>query len=98
MKMNMVKPGETDLWQATCEPAEVRVFLSFGRKSLDAEQAADLAAGDVVELDCFVDDYVDLYVGGRPVARGRPVVIDGNLALRIQETLEPPLASRHAVD
>ena len=63
------------------------VRLEFGRKRLGADQAQDLGANRVVELDSFVDDYVEVYADGRLIARGRPVVIDGKLAVRVQEAL-----------
>ena len=64
-----------------------QVRLEFGRCSLQADQVDGLKPGGVVELDAFVDDYVDVYADGRLVARGRAVVSDGKLAVRVQESL-----------
>ncbi len=63
------------------------VRLEFGRKVLTADKARELKPGSIVELDAFADDYVDLYADGCLIARGRPIVIDGKLGIRVQETL-----------
>ena len=62
-------------------------YVEFGRRMLRADELSALAEGDVVELDAFADDYVQVHAGGRLVARGRAVVVDGKLAVRIQEAL-----------
>ena len=63
------------------------VRIEFGRKSLQVDAATDLKPLDVIELDTFVDDYVDVYAAGRLIARGLPVVVDGKVSVRVQETL-----------
>lgn len=70
-----------------------QVRLEFGRKILQADQHDKLAAGAVIELDAFADDYVDVYADRRLIARGRAVVIDGKLAVRVQESLTGQLPS-----
>ena len=70
-------------------PATTRcnVQVEFGRAALSAKRASSLRAGTVLELDAFADDYVDVYADGQLVARGRPVIADGKLGVRIQESL-----------
>lgn len=63
-----------------------QVCLEFGRKTLQRDQLGRLRAGEVIDLDAFVDDYVDVYADGKLIARGRPVVVDGKLGVRIQES------------
>ena len=63
-----------------------RVYLEFGRKTLHRDRLDRLNVGDVIDLDAFVDDYVDVYAEGKLIARGRPVVVDGKLGVRIQES------------
>ena len=72
---------------AVSGPLRRRVVLAFGRKTLIAEQQSQLQVGAVIELDAFVDDYIDVYADGRLVARGRALVVDGKLAVRVQEAL-----------
>jgi len=69
------------------KPLRRRVELSFGRATLDSKTSAELREGDVVELDAFVDDYIDVCADGRLIGRGRAVVVEGKLAVRIQEAL-----------
>jgi flagellar motor switch protein FliN len=42
-----------------------------------------------VGLDRHVEEPVDLLVGGRMVARGEVVIVDGNYGLRITEIVSP---------
>jgi len=72
---------------------EVTLRVELGRRLLSVEEAAGLDAGSVLELEALADDSVDVYVGGRLCARGRAVVIDGNLAVRIEEMLARPSCS-----
>ena len=70
--------------------AQIRIEL--GRGHLTSEEAAELAADSTVELDTFLDDRLDLFVQGRLLAHGHAVVVDGNLAVKIDQVL--PLAAR----
>lgn len=63
----------------------VRVVL--GSKAMAADRCAELVVGSTVELDSFVDDYVEVHVAGRLAARGRGCVVDGALAVCVQEVL-----------
>jgi flagellar motor switch/type III secretory pathway protein FliN len=64
-----------------------RVRVEFGRKIVQSGHRDDLLGGGVVELDTFADDYVGIYAENRLIARGKAVVIDGKLGVRVQETL-----------
>ena len=59
-------------------------YLVFGRKSLPSNHETT-KPGDVVELNAYADDRVELFSGGRLVARGQAVVVGGKLAVRVQE-------------
>lgn len=63
----------------------VNVRLELGRQLIPAGQAEDLGIGGMVTLDCNVEDCVDVYVAGQLHARGQAVVVDGNMAVRIEE-------------
>ncbi len=65
----------------------VNVRLELGRRLIPTAQADDLGVGGMVALDRQVDDCVDVYVAGRLHARGQPVVVDGKLAVRIEEII-----------
>ena len=67
--------------------ANLRVTLEFGRKVMTTDRVEELKVGSIVELDAFADDYVELYADGRLIARGRPIVVEGKLGIRVQEVL-----------
>jgi flagellar motor switch protein FliN len=68
---------------------ELDAQVRFGSRELELKELLELGPGDVVELDRNVADPVDLIVGGRIVARGEVVLVDGNFGLRVTEVAEP---------
>jgi flagellar motor switch protein FliN/FliY len=48
-----------------------------------------LNAGSVVELDQNVQDPVELLVGGKVIAHGEVVIVDGSYGLRVAEIVSP---------
>ena len=80
---------EADKTQQYCP-----VHLEFGRKLIKANQLGTLTTSAIVELDAFADDYVDVYAGGKLVARGRPITVDRKLGVRVQEVLSVRLSGK----
>lgn len=68
---------------------ELEASLRFGCREMALGEILDLGPGDVVTLDRHVADPVDLIVGGKIVARGEVVLVNGNFGLRITEVAEP---------
>jgi len=68
---------------------ELEVSIRFGRRQMALKDVLDLSAGSVVELDRLPQDPIELILGGRVIARGEAVVIDGNYGIRIFEVLAP---------
>lgn len=68
---------------------ELDVSIRFGRRQMPLKDVLDLSAGAVVELDRQPQDPIELVLGGRVIARGEAVVIDGNYGIRIFEVLTP---------
>ncbi len=66
-------------------PLQVRVEM--GTATLPAREWATLGAGDVLVLDRRVGDAVTLRIGGRALARGELVDVDGAIGVRITERL-----------
>jgi hypothetical protein len=83
--------AEPNAGRDRAEAPSAETVLEFGVKVLGPAAAA-LQPGDVVELDAFADDPVDLVVGGSLVARGQAVVADGALAMRANEVRSGLLA------
>ncbi|HEX3726804.1 MAG TPA: FliM/FliN family flagellar motor switch protein, partial [Pirellulales bacterium] len=65
--------------------AELEVRIELGRTELSAQAWDDLRSGSVVTLDKRVSDPVDVMAGGRLVARGEVLVLDGKFCVRITE-------------
>lgn len=63
--------------------------IRFGRKQMLLREILDLHPGSAVALDRQVEEPVELLVGGRMVAWGEVVIVDGNYGLRITEILTP---------
>jgi len=68
---------------------ELDVALRFGERQISLHDILDLNAGSVVELDQRIQDPVQLLVGGKVIARGEVVVVEGNYGLRVMEILSP---------
>ena len=65
------------------------VRLEFGRASVGLAELSDMEAGRVIELDCLSDDPVAVRSGGTVIARGQAVVVDGRIAVRIEQLISP---------
>jgi flagellar motor switch protein FliN/FliY len=68
---------------------ELEVSVRFGRRQMQLKDVLDLSSGAMVELDRRVRDPIELLLGGRVVARGEAVIVDGNYGIRITEILSP---------
>ena len=68
---------------------ELPVALRFGKSEMTLNRILELSAGAVVELDQKILEPVELLVGGKVVAQGEVVVMDGYYALRVTEVLNP---------
>ena len=63
--------------------------ICFGQKQMLLRDILELHPGAAVVLDRHVEEPVDLLVGGRMVARGEVVIVDGNYGLRVTEIVSP---------
>ena len=68
---------------------ELPVALRFGKSAMLLSSILELSPGSVVELDQKIVEPVELLVGGKIVAQGEVVVLDGHYALRVTEVLNP---------
>ena len=66
---------------------KVRVKVVAGKTTLTLRQLSELQQGSVLELDRSIDDDVDIYVNDVLTAKGKPVVINGELGINITEIL-----------
>jgi len=63
--------------------------IRFGQKQMLLREILELHPGTAVALDREVHEPVELLVGGRVIAQGDVVIIDGNYGVRITEILSP---------
>ncbi len=68
---------------------ELEASIRFGQRELLLKDVLNLRPGTVVELARQVNEPAELLVGGRLMARGEVVVVEGNYGLRIIEILAP---------
>jgi flagellar motor switch/type III secretory pathway protein FliN len=83
----MSEPEQTLREIALDAPLIVRVEVAS--VTLTAREWGTLAAGDVIETGVRLAEPVVLRVGGREVARGELVTVDGELGVRIREMVDP---------
>lgn len=66
---------------------ELEVSVRFGGRQMLLKEVLDLSSGAMVELDRRVRDPIELILGGRVIARGEAVIVDGNYGIRITEVI-----------
>jgi len=67
----------------------LEVSIRFGRRQMLLKDVLDLSSGVMVELDRRVHDHIELVLGGKVIARGEAVIVDGSYGIRISEVLSP---------
>ncbi len=72
---------------------ELEVRIELGRTHLPLEEVLKLGKGSVVPLNKLAGDPVDIYVNGRPVARGEVLVLNDNFCIRVAELIVGDAAS-----
>jgi flagellar motor switch protein FliN/FliY len=59
------------------------VSIELGRTELAISDILELGSGSIVELDKLAGEPVDVFVNGRPLAKGEVVVLDEHFGVRI---------------
>lgn len=65
----------------------LQITVEIGRTSKKIKDILDFTAGTIVELDRQAGSQVDVYVNGKPIAKGNVVVVDDNYGVRITEVI-----------
>ncbi|MEQ8844113.1 MAG: flagellar motor switch protein FliN [Phycisphaerales bacterium] len=81
-------PGELSGSLNMLADVNLHVQIELGRTRMLVEDVLRLNEGAVIELDKLAGDPVDIYVNGRPVARGEVLVLNDNFCVRISEILD----------
>lgn len=71
--------------EALARDLPVELACELGRVTLSAQEVLALAPGAVVTLPAKVGALVELRAGGRVIARGELVDVDGQVGVRISE-------------
>jgi type III secretion system YscQ/HrcQ family protein len=61
----------------------VQIVAVLGKKSVTVKDVVSLRMGQVIELNRLPNEAVDLVAGGKLIAKGELVEIDGRLGVRI---------------
>jgi len=64
---------------------ELPVSVSFGKAQIPLQQVLKWTPGSIVELECGVNEPVEVVVNNCVIARGEVVVVDGNYGVRVQQ-------------
>lgn len=65
----------------------IDLCIELGRTHIAGDEATKLRAGAVVPLDNAAADPVEVYAGGKLIARGEVLVVDGKIGIRVTETM-----------
>ena len=85
-------PGNRAL-QSSLMDVPVRVDVVLGEARMPLEDLMALADGEIVELEKRTNEPVDIYVSDRLMARGRLVVADGQLGVKLSEIVDEKRAA-----
>ena len=66
----------------------VRVDVVLGEARMPVEELLELSEGEIVELERKTTEPVDFYVSDRLMARGRLVVSNGQLGIKLSEIID----------
>ena len=66
---------------------ELTVRIELGRTYLSDHDVARLQSGSLVQLDSLTDDPIEIQAGGRLIATGELIVVDGKLAARVVQRI-----------
>jgi flagellar motor switch protein FliN/FliY len=61
--------------------------VRFGQTELTLNTLTRLGPGSVIDLHRSADEPVEILVGGKMIARGEVVVVEGNYGVRVTEIL-----------
>jgi flagellar motor switch protein FliN/FliY len=90
--------GETGEAQAGATPPRnldllldipLEVTVEIGRTRMVLRELLALAPGAVVELDKLAGEPLDVFVNGKPIARGEAVMVNDRFGVRLTDVISP---------
>ena len=85
MSNEMANDTNTESAGVSLEELWLTLRVELAARSMTLEELSRLRVGQLLELGCKATDPVELLVGGRRIARGELVDIEGQLGLRITQ-------------
>jgi flagellar motor switch protein FliN len=75
---------------------EVDITLELGRKRMRIADVLRLRPGNTIDLPKSAGEPLDVYVNGKLIARGEPVVVGDRYGVRIVELASEPHGEEHS--
>ena len=66
---------------------EIPVSVRIGSTKMFLKDIVNIGPGNIVELDNYADEPVELLINNKPIARGEVVIVDGFFGIRIKEII-----------
>ena len=67
----------------------LQVSVEVGRARMTIQDLLQLGQGSVMELEKLAVEPLDIYVNGRPVARGEAVIVNEKFGVRLTDIISP---------
>lgn len=67
---------------------QIAVTAELGRSTIPIQELMSVSEGSVIELNREIDNPIELYAQGVPLASGEVVVVDGRFAVQITKVYE----------
>jgi flagellar motor switch protein FliN/FliY len=66
---------------------EIPVSVRIGSTRMFLKDIVGVGPGNIIELDNYADEPVELLINNKPIARGEVVIVDGFFGIRIKEII-----------
>jgi flagellar motor switch protein FliN/FliY len=67
----------------------LQVTVEVGRARMTIQDLLQLGQGSVVELEKLAGEPLDIYINGKPVARGEAVIVNEKFGVRLTDIISP---------
>ncbi len=67
----------------------LQVTVEVGRARMTIQDLLQLGQGSVVELEKLAGEPLDVYINGKPVARGEAVIVNEKFGVRLTDIISP---------
>ncbi len=65
------------------------VTVEVGRSKVTVQDLLQFGQGSVVELEKLAGEPLDIYVNGKPIARGEAVIVNEKFGVRLTDIISP---------